>query len=354
MSVRVTKYNQPIKKSVILLLFLVTTLLRVEAQVPTSLAFAPDGCATGMGDIGIATSPDAASQHWNVSKYALSKNSGEISLSYIPWMRDLADDMNLFYLSGYWVIGEQALSASLRYFSTGEIKSENSTSDITSSPKDIAFDLGYSRRFGERFSLGLAFRYIATNYMERTSGLAMKTSSAFAADLGAYYKLPISEDELTFGLALKNVGTKVKVNDNDKVNLPINLGIGTQYQWILSKSHILCFALDINKPLISGENNDNSIVNTIYSSFSNSFNQLTLAGGVEYGFLEKMLLRAGYHHSFPGSDGLKLSYVTFGVGVNFFNLNLDISYLVTMEDKNSALNNTLRFTLGYTFAKSSK
>jgi len=51
----------------------------------------------------------------------IESNAG-MSFSFTPWLRKLVDDINLSYLVGYWKFNEKrALSASLRYFSLGEI-----------------------------------------------------------------------------------------------------------------------------------------------------------------------------------------------------------------------------------------
>ena len=72
-----------------------------------------------------------------------------MALSYTPWLRKLVNDIFLANLAGYWKLGSndnQAISASLRYFSLGEVNSE-SLGGVTETinPYEMAFDLGYSR-----------------------------------------------------------------------------------------------------------------------------------------------------------------------------------------------------------------
>ena len=95
----------------------------VETGV-TSLGIAPDARGASMGDLGAATEPDANSQFWNPSKYAFAYSQAAVSLNYTPWLRKLVNDIFLADLSGYYKIGSsdnQAVSASLRYFSLGEV-----------------------------------------------------------------------------------------------------------------------------------------------------------------------------------------------------------------------------------------
>jgi len=54
-----------------------------------------------MGDVGVATSPDANSAHWNAGKLAFIQDSYGFSLSYSPWLGKLVNDMSLSYLAGY-------------------------------------------------------------------------------------------------------------------------------------------------------------------------------------------------------------------------------------------------------------
>ena len=89
----------------------------------TSLGIAPDARGASMGDLGVATDPDVNSQFWNPSKYAFAYSQAGVSLSYTPWLRKLVNDIFLANLAGYWKLGSndnQALSASLRYFSLGK------------------------------------------------------------------------------------------------------------------------------------------------------------------------------------------------------------------------------------------
>ena len=90
----------------------------------TTLSIAPDARGSAMGNLGAATDPDANSQFWNPSKYAFAYSEAALSISYTPWLRKIVNDIFLANLSGYWKLGQgdnQALSATLRYFSLGEV-----------------------------------------------------------------------------------------------------------------------------------------------------------------------------------------------------------------------------------------
>ncbi|RAZ94092.1 hypothetical protein DK853_36940, partial [Klebsiella oxytoca] len=82
---------------------------------------------------------------------AFAYSQGALSLSYTPWLRSLVNDIFLANLSGYWKLGHddnQAISATLRYFSLGEVSTYGSeiSSGQTLNPYEMSFDVGYSRK----------------------------------------------------------------------------------------------------------------------------------------------------------------------------------------------------------------
>ena len=154
-----------------------------------SLAVAPDARGGSMGDVGAATEADENSQYWNPAKYAFAYSKGGLSINYTPWLRKLVSGINLAYLSGYWKFGYddlQALSASVRYFSLGEVEAYSSAGTLTQviNPFEMAVDLGYSRQLSENFSMGVVMRYIHSKmtYVDGDN----EAANAFAADIAAY------------------------------------------------------------------------------------------------------------------------------------------------------------------------
>src|ERR1044072_9432072 len=94
------------------------------------LRISPDARSGAMGDVGIAISPDANAQYWNLSKLPFAAKKSGISLTYTPWLKDLVPDIFLGYISAYTKFGQndnQALSTSFRYFSLGEINYTDAT-----------------------------------------------------------------------------------------------------------------------------------------------------------------------------------------------------------------------------------
>lgn len=351
----------------------------------TSLSIAPDARGASMGDLGAATDPDANSQFWNPSKYAFAYSTAEFSLSYTPWLRKLVNDIFLANLSGYWKLGQndnQALSASLRYFSLGEIN----TSDVSGgagqslNPYELSFDLGYSRKLSEKFSMGVVFRYIYSDLGFSTSyaGDQSTGASAFSADISGYYTtypmIGRNECQFSWGWNISNIGTKVSYNNGENpAFLPTNLKLGLNFMFPLADYHNLSLGLDLNKLLVPTmprrqdyeDDVDGEIAYTealdkwenmspitgIFKSFTDAsggfkeeLREITWSFGAEYNYNQQFFVRAGYYYEnkFKGNR----QYFAMGAGFSLNVVKLDASYMLATA-QNSPLDQTLRFTLTF-------
>ena len=351
----------------------------------TSLSIAPDARGASMGDIGAATDPDAYSQFWNPSKYAFAYSKAAVSLSYTPWLRKLVNDIFLADVSGYWKLGSndnQAVSASLRYFSLGEVNTNDPTGITTQSlnPYELSFDVGYSRKLSEKFSMGVVFRYIYSDlgFSNSYAGDQTVGASAFSADISGYYTTyPIigrNECQWSWGWNRSNIGTKVNYNNGeDPAFLPTNLRLGTTFMFPLADYHNLALSLDLNKLLVparpresdypddtDGEREyldalqewqDMSPITGIFKSFSDApggfkeeLREITYSLGAEYSYNQQFFLRAGYYHEsqFKGNR----QYFGIGAGFSLNVLRLDASYMIATAQQ-SPLDQTLRFSLTF-------
>lgn len=351
----------------------------------TSLSIAPDARGASMGDIGAATDPDAYSQFWNPSKYAFAYSKAAVSLSYTPWLRKLVNDIFLADVSGYWKLGSgdnQAVSASLRYFSLGEVNT-NDPSGITSqslNPYELSFDVGYSRKLSEKFSMGVVFRYIYSDlgFSNSYAGDQTVGASAFSADISGYYTTyPIigrNECQWSWGWNISNIGTKVNYNNGeDPAFLPTNLRLGTTFMFPLADYHNLALSLDLNKLLVparpresdypddtDGEREyldalqewqDMSPITGIFKSFSDApggfkeeLREITYSLGAEYSYNQQFFLRAGYYHESQYKGNRQ--YFGIGAGFSLNVLRLDASYMIATAQQ-SPLDQTLRFSLTF-------
>lgn len=348
-----------------------------------SLNIAPDARGASMGDIGAATEPDANSQFWNPSKYAFAYSKGALSLSYTPWLRQLVNDIFLANLSGYYKVGgsdNQAIGATLRYFSLGEVVTQGNDMQ-TLNPYEMSFDVGYSRKLSEKFSMGVVFRYIYSDlgFSDSYAGDMNTGASAFSADISGYYTTyPIisrNECQFSWGWNISNIGTKVAYNDGENpAFLPTNLRLGTAFTFPLADYHNMTLALDANKLLVPArplernyeistpegqkeyldalENWENmSPITGIFKSFSDApggfseeLKEIMWSLGAEYSYNSQFFLRAGYFYE----NAMKGNRQYFGLGAGFsLNvLRLDASYMLATA-QTSPLDQTLRFTLTF-------
>lgn len=301
------------------------------AQVPTILTLAPDGRSTGMAGLGVATSADANSQYFNVSKYAFAGKGG-VALSYAPWMRKLSPDMNTLYLAGFGQLGDNNyLSGAVSFFTLGDITFSDGVTAVTRSPSEWAVDLGYSRRITPSLSLGMAFRYVSAVYAD-LNVLSAQSAGAFAADAGVYFRQPIGKHGIAAGLSVTNAGTRFDFGGTD-VSLPTALRLGVHYMFNFTPEHVLGFGIEGNQPLIAGS--------------YHSFQDVTFSFGAEYNWNNFLMARAGYFYDNKYSGNR--SHLSLGVGGIYKGFGLDCSYWVPLSSDNTALSNTFHITLSHVF-----
>ncbi|KIO75964.1 membrane protein [Pedobacter lusitanus] len=340
------------------------------------LQITPDARVGGMGEAGVAIAPDANSNSINPSKMAFLDQKYGFSASYSPWLRSIASDINLGYLSGFYKIDERTtLGASLRYFSLGKIEmTDINQQDLgTYNPNEFAIDATFARRFGDSFSLGTSARYIYSNLAsgQFSTGQQSKAGKSFAMDVSAYFKKPTIlfgyDAIVSAGANISNIGTKMSyIDGGESYFLPTNLKIGGASTFILDDYNEITIALDFNKLLVptqpiynqdgsiqSGRNPDRSVPSGIFGSFSDApggfseeVKEINIASGLEYWYNKKFALRAGYFYESPQKGDRR--YFTLGTGFKYENFNLDVSYLAATARK-SPLANTLRFTLLFNF-----
>jgi hypothetical protein len=347
----------------------------IRTAVPF-LLITPDARIGGMGEAGVAIAPDANSIGINPSKIAFLEPQSGFSISYSPWLKNIASDINLGYLSGYYKIdANSTLGTSLRYFSFGKIQlTDVNQQDLgTFSPSELAVDVTYARRFGDSFSLGTALRYINSNIATNqfSPGQDARAGQALAVDVSAYFKKQtywLGHDAiLSAGMNISNIGTKISYADvGEEYFLPTNLKIGAAGTFILDEQNEITIALDFNKLLVptqplynedgtiqSGKDPDRSVPSGIFGSFTDApggtgeeLREINIASGLEYWYNKKFALRAGYFYENPQKGDRR--YFTMGTGIRYNAMELNFSYLLA-NSQNSPLANTLRFSLLFNF-----
>lgn len=352
------------------------------------LMIAPDARAGGMGDAGVASTPDANSNHWNASKNAFSNKGIGFSVSYSPWLRALVPDINLAYLSGYKKLGkDQAIAVSLLYFSLGDITFTDITGNTTGQfkPNEFAVDASFSRKLSDNLSGGFALRYIRSDLTGRqfiSGGQATHPGQAIAADISVYYRKPFEmfkqKNEFAAGINISNIGNRISYTESvERDFIPINLRVGPSLTMNLDKYNSLGFMVDFNKLLVptppqykldvggnpiiedgkpvidKGKDPNTSVVSGMFGSFTDApggfkeeLHEITYSCGVEYWYDKQFGVRAGYFYEHATKGNRK--FFTLGAGIKYNVFGLDFAYLIPTEQKNP-LENTLRFSLLFDF-----
>lgn len=339
----------------------------------TSQSIAPDARAGGMGDVGVATDPDVHSQYWNPAKYPFTISRAGFAINYTPWLRKLTTGIALLDAAGYIRLGDyQALSASLRYFTLGEVQAEE---NMSVKPYELGVDVAYSRMLSEKFSAAVALRYIYSDISGHYDD-SSEPGSAFAADIAMYYNTYVMmgqrECQLAWGLNINNIGSKISYGDDRSFFIPTNLRLGLSYMIPLNEYNRISFSADVNKLLVPSmplqrpdetdedyqqrlddEYYNKSSISGIFTSFGDSergfkgeMEELQWSIGAEYVYNEKFVLRAGYHHESKMQGNRK--YATVGAGFRMNVLSVDAGYVIATAPSNP-LDQTLRVSLAFDF-----
>ena len=357
----------------------------------TSLAIAPDARSAGLGDVGAATDPDVNSQYWNPAKYPFCISRAGVSLNYTPWLRQLVDGIDLANLTGYYRLGDyDALSASLRYFSLGEVQLADDE-NVTFKPYEMSVDLAYSRMLSETFSAGVALRYIYSDLAYKGDD-ETSPGSAFAADIALYHNGYINlgghESQLGWGLNISNIGSKISYDSgNTSEFIPTNMRFGLSLLVPFDEYNTLTIAADANKLLVptrptmdqyvkhmveteGGEAKDYeenyadyrawlegegyynvSPISGIFKSFHDAPNgfkeelqEIQWSVGLEYAYDNRFFVRGGYHYEHPNKGNR--TYFTVGAGFRMNVFSLDAGYVISTAQSNP-LDQTLRFSLAF-------
>lgn len=337
-----------------------------------SQTIAPDARAGGMGDVGGATDPDVNSQYWNPAKYPFCISRAGVAVNYTPWLRQLVNDMYLANLAGYYRIGDySAISASIDYFSLGEVYTSEDEGAMTIKPYEMSFDAAYSLMLSEKFSLSAGVRFLLSD-MSYSTTEERSAASAFAADLSMYYNdyfnLGSRECQLGLGLYLRNMGSKITFGgSNYSEFIPTNLRLGASVMFPIDEYNKVTIAADANKLLVPtypvdslGEYNEAYAIEHYYnvgsiSGMFKSFNdapngfkeeleEIQWSVGAEYTYNDRFTLRAGYHHESENKGNRK--YFTVGAGFRMNVFSLDAGYVIATA-KSNPLDQTLRFTMTF-------
>ena len=351
------------------------------------LLISPDSRSGAMCDVGVATTPDASSMHWNPAKLSFTRDDIGISVSIVPWLRELVPDINLQYIGGYYKLNEnEAIGYELRYFSLGDITFTDISGNVIGQykPNEMAIGSAYSRKLSRNFSLAISGRYIYSNLTggQSAGGTETVAGQSIATDVSTFYTKPISiankKSDLSFGMNISNIGNKISYTETiTRDFIPINLRLGTDLTTKMDDYNKISLSFDLNKLLvpspplynndgemIAGKDPNVAVVEGMFQSFGDApgeidengnpvsgsvfreeMREINISAGLEYWYANQFALRAGYFHEHDTKGGRK--YLTFGSGVKYNVFALDFSYLISTSNigGTNPLANTMRFTL---------
>lgn len=353
---------------------------RVISTAVPFLLIPADARSAGMGDVGVATSPDGYSQQHNPAKYAFALDQQGVSVSYTPYLTELVNDINLGQLNYYNRLNDRsAAAASLRYFGLGDIQLTNSFDDPgrTVSPNELALDVSYTLRLTERFAMAVAGRYIRSNLEIPSELVDASAANTFAVDLSGYYQSEMTaygdfDGRWRAGFNFQNLGPKISydssVGDLNSNFIPSNLKLGAGFDFIMDEYNTIAVTLETTKLLVptpqnEGErmtpeerdeyNRTNWFSGALESftdapdGFSEELREFTVGGGVEYSYMDSFALRLGYFNEHETKGARK--YFTLGAGFKYNIMKIDVSYLMSTSKVQNPLENTLRFSLTFNF-----
>ena len=284
-------------------------------------------------------------------------------------------------MSGYYRIGDYAaISAGIRYFSLGEVITNENTGGISTAPSltirpyEMSVDVAYSLMLSEKFSIAAGVRWI---YSDLTYSYTDNTTpgSAFAADLGMYYQNYVNigqrECQLGIGMNISNIGSKITMGeDANSEFIPTNLRFGASLMIPIDEYNRFTIAADANKLLVptyphqnEGESTEDyqrrvqkdyydvSSIGGIFKSFGDApggfkeeLEEINLSVGAEYVYHDQFSVRAGYHHESANKGNRK--YFTVGAGFKMSAFTLDAGYVIATA-KSNPLDQTMRFSLTF-------
>jgi len=365
------------------------------------MAITPDSRAGGMGDAGTALSPSSTSIYWNTSALTFAEKKSEISLSYTPWLRQLTNDIHLSYLSGYYKFNKtHSIGGALKFFSLGEITFTDATGNVIRDDKPSEFELtgAYAFRLSDKMSVGINGKFAYSNLTGglTVAGVNTKPGIVGATDLSFSYnnddaKIGKTDGTYMFAATINNIGNKVSYSELSSQDfIPMNLKIGNSFKADFDKFNSLTFSLDVQRLLVptpafydkidgeyvmlSGMSGDVGVISGMVQSFYDApgvvavdesgnyiqntdgtyevvsgsrfkeeLSEINFAFGLEWWYNNILALRSGVFYENKNKGNRQ--YLNLGASLKYNMFGIDISYLASLNGRQSPLANTLRFTI---------
>lgn len=375
-------------KKLLILVVLLVIAPQISAQqervITTAVPFltiAADARASGMGDMGVATSVDAFSQQWNPAKFAFANQKTGIGVSYTPYLESIVNDVSLLNANFYNKVNDRsAFAVSIRYFGLGEIELRQTIDEDATlvKPNEFAIDGSYSLKLSQTFSMAVGGRFISSNLRFQDGAQDSQAANAFAVDIAGFFR----SREIAYnsfdgrwraGFNISNLGGKIQYDAGGQENfLPTNLKFGAGFDFILDQDNVLGLTSEFNKLLVptprdftgdglitAEDNNEYQQIGFLSGAFESlgdapdgfgeELKEITWALGAEYRYQEAFMLRAGYFNE--NEEKGARQFFTLGAGFKFKAAQIDLSYLFSTSQVRNPLENTLRFSLTFNFGE---
>lgn len=245
--------------------------------------------ATALGGAFIAFSDDATATFWNPSGLSAIEST-EFQFGYSNWYQDI----------------------SINYFGAAIPISDRFTSGVGLTYVDLGSFQGYSSEDiptgefgGHNMVLSLSMGFQANSWLSlgiTAKGITEKLEESSASGLAFDIGTRVTSGLLSFGLAARNIGSGLKY-EYDREPLPTHLDAGVGLRAFERR---FGFAADINIP------KDGAI---------------SLHQGMEYAYLNTIILRGGYTHSFGSPNGGGNNGMVYGFGLRIMAGSIDYSFI---------------------------
>lgn len=361
--------------AIVLLVLLFAGRPSAEAQVGEAAAIflqiEPDSRAAAMGNANVALADNANAVFWNPAGLARQRGLSA-SITHSQWLPQF--DAGLFYdylVGKYHVENLGTFGGHVTYFNLGE--HEQRTGDNTLLGEFNAYELAIGTSFGtqvtEHFDVGVGMRLIYSNLTGGSTVTvgAQETHAGVSAgfDLAGMYRsgmfdLGNVDSEIRVGANLANMGPHIQYSDREQSDpIPTNMRFGWAWEFQFDEYNSLTIANDFNKMLVDSDSaGAKPWYQAVVSSWGpttvsldqsdensqtlNTFQQMTIATGLEYWYNDLFALRSGYFYEHPYYGNRE--FMTFGAGVRYSIVGVDFSYIYALEE-NHPLSNTIRFSL---------
>jgi hypothetical protein len=281
--------------------------------------------------------------HWNPAGLARLENAAAGQFSTMTIFNDIK--VNYFAVGAN--MGKLGYVAfSIKAFDFGDIpvttrEDMDGLTGSTFSPTFATTALTYANSLTSKIRVGINAKFIYES-------IPTASASAVAFDIGLQYDVVAGIQPLSFGIAIRNIGTSMRYEGSGMMSEYLNPATGRQdfLKREASKSDLpAAFDLGVSYKMMVQEQS-NVILSTTFSNNNFGYDDIKL--GVEYEFDNMIFLRGGYNYEMDASSDDRLYTFALGAGFNYQlgGVNLAIDYAFRNSQYFDA-NNLFGLTIGF-------